>query len=83
MTITLNSLSGKLLIPVSLQFFFLKFYLALSFGTFCFLFCICFYELGVTPSCLGLERMALCRSIPYVDYMCLAALVGQLELYLA
>ena len=77
MTISLNTLSGKLLISISLVFFFffLEFYLVLSFVTyssvssFCLTFCVCFYESGkATTSCI--EGMALCRSFVAMQTVC-------------
>ena len=85
MTLSLNILSCKLIISISLGFFFLGFYFVLSFGTyssvlsFCLTFSFWFYELGKTSS-PGLEGLALCGSVPCVDCLCLVALAGLLEL---
>ena len=63
MTITLNSLSSKLHISISLGFF-LSFYLILSFGiyssisSFCLIFTIRFYELNETAATHHCEGMA-------------------------
>ena len=68
-TITLNSLSGKLLILVSLGFF-SEVLNVLSYGTnssvssFCLTFCICFYELEETATSHYLEVMACVGASP-------------------
>ena len=69
MTITLNTLSGSLLISISFNLF-LRVCLVLSFGTysfvssFCLTFCVCFYMLHRSATSPGLERVALCRRYP-------------------
>ena len=76
MTIALNSLSGKLLISISLfpPHTHPGFYLVLSFGTyssvssFCLTCYICFYELVKTTTSCFLEVVAWCGRIPCVDY---------------
>lgn len=83
MTLFLNILSCKLIISISLGFFFLGFYFVLLFGAYSFLSCCLtfsfwFYELGKTSS--GVEGLALCGSVPFVDCLCLVALAGLLEL---
>ena len=70
-------------LPVSLGFFSgVLFYSFIwnSFLSFCLTFSFCFYELGKTPTSLGLEGLALCGSVPYVDHLHLAALTDCLEL---
>lgn len=81
MTITLNPLSGKLLISFSLGFsLFLGFFLfcleCISVSSFCLTFCVCFYELAERPNSPGIERVALCRSACCVD--CVSGGFGRL-----
>ena len=68
MTITLNSLSGKLLIYISLSSFMRilscsfiwKVFLCLLFLTLC----VWFFEVGILAMCPGLKRVALYRRCP-------------------
>lgn len=77
-TIMLKYLSEKLLISISLGFFFLGFiyleHLPL-FSHFVLILCVSYYELGSTATSPSLEGVVL-TSIPCVDYVCLAALKG-------
>ena len=72
MTITLNSLSDRLLISVSLKFFLLRFWFCFFiwniflcsfffFFSFCLILCIGFYELDKTATAPSFEGVDLCR----------------------
>ena len=67
MTITLNSLSGKLLIFISLRFFPLRFCFVLSFGmcasvpSFCLTLFVCCYVLDETATSSNLKEVFLYR----------------------
>ena len=66
MTIILNSLPDKLLIFISLRFFFPNVLFFLLFGayfvsSFCLILCVCFYILGKTATSISLEVVTLCR----------------------
>ena len=84
MTISLNSLSGKLLIFISLGGFFKGFILFFHLEhIFVSLFCLTFvyfYKLGERAMPPGLEGMTLCGSVLSVNCLYLAALADQLEL---
>ena len=81
LTISMYSMSGKLLTSVSLGFF-LGFYFVLSFGTyssvssFCLTLGVCFYELGRTATSPSPEGVALCGTVYSVDCLYLVALAG-------
>lgn len=86
MTITLNSLLGKLLIFISLIFFlefsnFLLFQNCFFISSFYFPF-IFFYALGTTTTSVTLDIVDLFMVIPCVTYECQVTLRGQLELEL-
>ena len=88
-TTTLNCLTGQSIYLWFIRFFFVFFFnpplgfcLAVWFGayssvfSFCFAFCVCFYELGELVTFSSLKVMALCKSIPFIDCVCWLALIG-------
>lgn len=65
-TIALNSLSGRLLLSISLRSFFcdlLWFFGLESFFSFCLSLCVYLYSLGITVNSFSLEVVGLCKSV--------------------
>lgn len=85
MTVTLNSLWGKLSLFHWGGYFLVGFFLVLSFWTyssasfFCLTFSVWLSELDETTISHNREKVVLCRNDLYVDCVCQLVLAGQLE----